>query len=102
LNIVLIPRYGAYGSAWATVATEILTMVLMLSTSLRALRLSVAPGKLIKTLVLAAAMTGVMLLARPLGLFPAAILGGLLYVFGVPALGILRWSELRGLKAAGR
>ena len=34
LNVVLIPRYGALGSAWATVATEVLTMMLMLGTAL--------------------------------------------------------------------
>lgn len=100
LNLILIPKYGAYGSAWATVATEILTMLLMLSTGLRALKLKVAPVKLLKTIALAAAMTGIMVLARPLGLFPAGILGGLTYAVGLHVLGILRWRELRSLKAA--
>ncbi|HTW11298.1 MAG TPA: flippase, partial [Solirubrobacteraceae bacterium] len=53
LNLVLIPSYGAFGSAWATVATEILTMVLMLGTSLRALRLRPNPSSLIRTLAAA-------------------------------------------------
>jgi O-antigen/teichoic acid export membrane protein len=99
LNIVLIPKYGALGSAWATVATEILTMVLMLSTSLRRLHLRVSVSKLLKTGVVAAAMTGVMLLARPLGLFPAGILGLLLYGGGLLALRVFSWQELRALRA---
>jgi O-antigen/teichoic acid export membrane protein len=100
LNIVLIPRYGALGSAWATVATELLTMGLMLGTALVALRLRVAPWRLLGTLAVAAAMTGAMLLAAPLGLIPAAILGGLLYVGGLLALRVIRIDELRALRAA--
>jgi hypothetical protein len=74
-------------------------MLLMVSTALRALKLKVAPGKLLKTIALAAAMTGIMVLARPLGLFPAGILGGLTYAVGLHVLGILRWRELRSLKS---
>jgi O-antigen/teichoic acid export membrane protein len=100
LNVVLIPRYGALGSAWATVATEILTMVLMLGTALVALHLRVQPWRLLGTLAVAAAMTGAMTLASPLGLFPAAILGGLLYVGGLFALRVVRVDELRALRAS--
>jgi PST family polysaccharide transporter len=99
LNLLLIPPYGAHGSAWATVATELLTMVLMLGTSLRALRLRLSIGKLLRTLALAGAMTAVMSLARPLGLLPAGLLGVLFYVAGLFALNIVNWSELRALRA---
>lgn len=99
LNVVLIPSYGAYGSAWATVATEILTMILMLSTSLRRLRLRLSPWKLVRILVLAFAMTGVMILARPLGLFPAGIIGSLFYACGLLAARIVNVGELRSLRA---
>lgn len=100
LNLFLIPRYGAFGSAWATVATEILTMVLMLGTSLRALRLTIAPGKLIRTVLVGAVMTGTMFLARPLGLFPAGILGVLVFGAGLLGLRVFSWHELRGLRSA--
>ncbi len=98
LNLALIPSYGAFGSAWATVATEILTMALMLSTSLHKLRLRLSPWKLLRTLALAAAMTGVMFLARPLGLFPAGILGVLFYAAGLLVTRIVNMEELRSLR----
>jgi O-antigen/teichoic acid export membrane protein len=97
LNLVLIPRYGAYGSAWATVATEVLTMILMLSTTIRALRLRFSFGKIGRTLILAAAMTGLMALASPLGLFPAGAIGVLLYLGGLLTLRIVDPDELRML-----
>jgi O-antigen/teichoic acid export membrane protein len=100
LNVLLIPRYGALGSAWVTVVTEVLTMALMLSTALFALRLRVRPWRLLATATVAAAMTGAMALAAPLGLLPAAILGGLLYVVGLFALRVIDLDELRALRAA--
>lgn len=99
LNLLLIPPYGIYGSAWATVATEILTMILMLGTSLRAMRLRLSAGRLLRTVLLAGAMTAVMTLARPLGLLPAGTLGVLFYLGGLFALRILDWAELRSLRA---
>jgi O-antigen/teichoic acid export membrane protein len=99
LNLVLIPPYGAYGSAWATVATEILTMTLMLGTSLHVLRLRILPWRLLRTLALAGAMTGVMFLAAPLGLLPAGVIGVLFYLGGLFALRIVYLEELRALRA---
>jgi O-antigen/teichoic acid export membrane protein len=99
LNLVLIPPYGAYGSAWATVATEVLTMVLMLGTALHRMRMRLSPWRILRTLGLAAAMTAVMELAAPLGLLPAGILGVLFYAAGLLALRIVDWGELRALRA---
>jgi O-antigen/teichoic acid export membrane protein len=99
LNLVLIPSYGAYGSAWATVATELLTMILMLGTSLHALKLRLSPWRLLRTLALAAAMTGVMVLARPLGLVPAGLFGVAFYGVGVFAARIVDIDRLRTLRA---
>lgn len=100
LNVLLIPRYGALGSAWVTVVTEVLTMTLMLGTALLTLRLRVQPWRLLATLGVAVAMTGAMAVAAPLGLFPAAILGGLLYVGGLFALRVISLDELRALRAS--
>jgi O-antigen/teichoic acid export membrane protein len=100
LNLILIPSYGAHGSAWATVATELLTMLLMLSTALRRLRLAPAPWRLARTVLLAGAMTAVMLLSRGLGLLPAGILGVAFYAAGLFLLGIVRPSQLRALAGA--
>ncbi len=101
LNIVLIPRYGAYGSAWATVITEILTMTLMLSTALLALRLRISPNRLLRTLLLAAGMGALMALAAPLGLFPAGAIGALAYLGGLLGLRIVSAEELRLLRGGG-
>jgi O-antigen/teichoic acid export membrane protein len=99
MNLVLIPTYGAYGSAWATVITEILTLTLMLGTALWKMRLRLSPWKMLRTLALATAMTGVMILARPLGLFPAGILGVLFYACGLLAVRIVNIDEVRSLRA---
>ena len=102
LNLVLIPPYGAHGSAWATVATELLTMSLMMVTVLRAMRLRLRLGKILRTVVLAAAMTGVMTLTAFLGLIPASLIGGLLYVGGLFALRIVNRDEVRTLRGRGQ
>jgi O-antigen/teichoic acid export membrane protein len=94
LNVVLIPHYGAHGSAWATVATEVLTMSLMLFTGLRKLKLRPRIGKISRTVLLAGAMTGVMALSSPLGLVPAGTIGVLLYAAGLLGLRIVDRAEL--------
>jgi O-antigen/teichoic acid export membrane protein len=94
LNVALIPNYGAHGSAWATVATEVLTMSLMLFTVLRKLRLRPRVGKITRTVLLAAAMTGVMALSAPLGLLPAGAIGVLVYAVGLLGLRIIDRAEL--------
>jgi O-antigen/teichoic acid export membrane protein len=97
LNLVLIPTYGAHGSAWATVATEALTMTPMMITALWAMRLRLKLGKIARTVLLAAAMTGLMALTEPLGLFPAGIIGVLAYLAGLFALRIVNQAEMRVL-----
>jgi O-antigen/teichoic acid export membrane protein len=99
LNLILIPSRGAYGSAWATVATELLTMTLMLTTSFRALKMIPSPWKFLRTIALAAAMTGVMILTRRFGLIPAGVIGLLVYAGGLFALRIVRPHELRALRS---
>lgn len=101
LNVLLIPHYGALGSAWATVATEVLTMTLMLGTALVSLRLRPSVNRLLKTLALAALMTGVMIAVRPAGLIPAGLVGLLVYGPGLLLLRVVRPTELRSLRAAG-
>jgi O-antigen/teichoic acid export membrane protein len=99
LNLVLIPPYGAIGSAWVTVITEVLTMTLMLGTSLKRLHMRLTPWRLLRTLALAAAMTGVMVILRPLGLVPAGVIGVLFYAGGAVVLRIVDPRELLALRA---
>jgi O-antigen/teichoic acid export membrane protein len=101
LNLALIPSYGAYGSAWATVATESVTMILTLLTGLRVIRLQLRPAKMLRAAALAAGMTGAMILAKPLGLIPAGTIGVLAYVGGLFALRIVNRDELRTLMGRG-
>lgn len=100
LNVWLIPKYGALGSAWATVATEMLTMTLMLGTALLTLRLRVQPWRLLATAAVALAMTGVMELTLPLGWVLAGIVGVVVYVAGLFGLRVIRVDELRALRAS--
>jgi O-antigen/teichoic acid export membrane protein len=102
LNLILIPPYGAYGSAWATVVTELLTMIMMLGTGLWTLRLRLSPWLLLRTAALAGAMAGAMALAAPLGLVPAGAIGVLLYVVGLPILRIVSRDELLALRRDAR
>ncbi|HEX5147115.1 MAG TPA: flippase [Conexibacter sp.] len=100
LNVWLIPKHGALGAAWVTVVTEVLTMVMMLGTALVTLRLRIASWRMLATIGVAAAMTGVMALSSPLGLVPAGLLGGVVYVGGLIALRVVRVDELRALRAS--
>jgi O-antigen/teichoic acid export membrane protein len=98
LNIAVIPKYGAYGSAWATVATETVTMTFMLLTCLHTLGMRLRLWSIARTLVLAALMTGVMVLARPLGLLPAGVIGVAFFLAGLPALRIVDADMIRSLR----
>jgi hypothetical protein len=51
--------------------------------------------------VLAAGMTGTMLLAKPLGLIPAGTIGVLVYAAGLFVLRIVDRGELRALTGRG-
>lgn len=97
LNLLLIPEYGAIGSAWATVVTEVLTMSLLLATCLRALGLKLAPVRILATAAAAGLMGLAMLAARPLGLVPALLVGGVSYPALLLALRVVRVGELREL-----
>ncbi len=74
-------------------------MSLMLGTALFALRLRVKPWRLLATVIVAAVLTGAMTLAAPLGLIPASIVGGVVYVVGLFALRVIDLDELRALRA---
>ena len=67
------------------------------------MRLRLRLGKILRTVVLAAAMTGVMTLTAFLGLIPASLIGGLLYVGGLFALrASVNRDEVRTLRGRGQ
>jgi PST family polysaccharide transporter len=98
-NLLLIPAYGAMGSAWATLATELVATVLLLGTGLRRLGLRLAPQRLLRTAAAAAIAGGAMLAARPLGLGAAIVAGGAAYAAACFALRVVSIDELRRLRA---
>jgi hypothetical protein len=60
--------------------------------------MTLSPWKFLRTAALAAAITGVMILTRGLGLIPAGIAGVLVYAAGLFVLRIVRPRELRALR----
>jgi O-antigen/teichoic acid export membrane protein len=100
LNLVLIPRYGAYGSAWATVSTEMLTMGFMLTTVLWAMRLRLALGRVLRTVAVAGMAAAAMEVTQPAGLLPALAVGGAVYVVALWLLRVVSVADLRTLRGA--
>lgn len=98
MNVVLIPRHGAVGAAWATAATEVLSMVLLLGSALHALGHRPRLGGLARTSVAGALMLGALLLLEPVGLLPALVGGGLLYAAALLGTGAVAREDLRRLR----
>ena len=93
LNLLLIPRFGILGAAWATLATETLAMVL-------AIALASAEGfrptggrRYWRSILASGAMGGVLVLARPESLITAVPLGVASYVIFLLILGGLRFRR---------
>jgi hypothetical protein len=63
------------------------------------MRMALSPWKILRTLALAATMTGIMTLARPLGALPAGLLGVVFFACGLFAARIVNIAELRSLRA---
>jgi O-antigen/teichoic acid export membrane protein len=100
LNIILIPHYGAVGSAWATVVTEVLTMVLLLGTCLVGLHLRLRVSPIAATFAAAGLMMVAMAATEGIGLIPALIAGGITYCVSLLALRVVSIDELRSLVEA--
>ncbi len=98
LNLLLIPKHGAYGSAWATLGTESLTMTLLLGTGLARLGAGLDVRRIVAVVVSGAAMYGAAYAARPLGLVPALVLGTITFVVAVLATRAVRPQEIRSLR----
>jgi O-antigen/teichoic acid export membrane protein len=102
LNLLLIPRYGAVGSGWATVVTELTTMTLLLVTVLNALHYRPRAGRLVRTAAAAALMTGAVWVAAPAGLVVGLVTGVAAYGIALLALRVIVPAELRRLLAKGQ
>ena len=101
LNVILIPEYGAVGSAWATLATESVTMTLLLGTGLHRLGFLPSPVRSLGAIVAATAMAAAMLATRPVGLVVALAAGGLVYIAVLWILRVVTPDEIRQLRSGG-
>lgn len=99
LNFLLVPHYGAVGSAWATVGTESLAMALMLATCLHRLQIRLQVRRIAGAGLAAGAMAAAMLLLRPVGLLPALAGGGLTFAAALLGLRVIVPGELRAVFA---
>jgi O-antigen/teichoic acid export membrane protein len=103
LNLILLPRYGFLAAAWVTLATELAVVGLTWFGVLRALQFRPHLGRLLRVVVAAAAMTGVVLLLREAGAGVIVLLLGAAVSYP-PFLIALRALDLRELREirAGR
>jgi O-antigen/teichoic acid export membrane protein len=97
LNVALIPRLGLLGAAAATVAGE---AVMLVGGHLAARRM-VGPiplgSVLLKSILAAALMAGVLHLARDVHVLARIAAGGASYLLAVVALRLVPPAEVRGL-----
>ena len=94
LNLVLIPRHGITGAAFATAASAALEVVLTLAVLLR-LRLGVRLGRVLSWPLVAGTITGVVLLLSHAEGGLAVLVGGALYLLLLGGSARLLPSEQR-------
>lgn len=99
LNVLLIPRYGAYGAAWTTVATEAFVLTLCLVTVLRALGVVPVPGRILRTAVAAGLMAASTALAVRAGLAAGIAAAVVTYPLMLVVLRVVVPGEVRGFLA---
>jgi O-antigen/teichoic acid export membrane protein len=95
LNLLLIPRWGLAGAAWATVATEGVRTVLA---ALYALRLGLPmtdPRRFWRIVLATSAMTAAVLGVGAMSLVPAIVVGALSYLAVLALAGGIRFGRGR-------
>jgi O-antigen/teichoic acid export membrane protein len=97
-NLVLIPRWGAAGSAAATVVCEWLNLVLVVRLVGHVFGLRLTAGGLWRYAGATAAMLGVVWLVRPLGALAAIVVSVAVYASALWALGYTRSIDHRMVK----
>ncbi len=94
LNVVLIPRWGAAGSAVARVVSTLLLFVLSVVFIRRELVAFEVSGYLWRPGLAAGAMAGVLLLARAWPVVSLILLGGVVYLLTLIVLGAFSQEDL--------
>ncbi len=93
LNVLLIPRFGILGAAWATVGTELLRTVLALRFVAQEGLPFVPLARLARTLVAGLAMVALLVAVRPTNLWVAVALGGVGYIAVLSLVGGVRFRQ---------
>ncbi len=93
LNLLLIPRFGILGAAWATVATELLRTVLALRFVAQEGLVFVPLVRLSRPIVSGLVMVALLLVVRPANLWAAIALGGAGYIAVLSLLGGVRYRR---------
>jgi O-antigen/teichoic acid export membrane protein len=98
LNLFLIPKWGIVGAAWATLAADILSLVLHAALTRKMVPLAI--GRILAKPCLCALLMGVVLLGfRTTSVLLSIPLGAAIYAVCMVATGAVKWSELRMLVA---
>jgi O-antigen/teichoic acid export membrane protein len=98
LNLLWIPRLGAMGSAWATLATEGAYLAMTLVALRRAGHEAPRLPELLRPLLACAVFGAALGLARPLPLLPAGALASLAFVAATRLLGVWDDAERQALR----
>ena len=98
LNLLWIPRLGAMGSAWATLATEAAYFAMSLAAVRRAGHVGPPPGDLIRALGPSAVFGVALWLARPLPLLAGAAMASLAFAVATAVFGVWDAAEQRALR----
>jgi O-antigen/teichoic acid export membrane protein len=93
LNILLIPRFGILGAAWATVATELLRTVLALRFVAQEGLALVPLARLVRTVVAGLVMVALLVAVRPANLWVAIALGAVGYGAALSLVGGVRFQR---------
>jgi O-antigen/teichoic acid export membrane protein len=102
LNVLLIPRLGIVGAAWATLVTEALLFVIQTFSVLRMIAVLNPLAPILRPLVASLGMAGVLWLCRTWPLWTALVAGGASYALLAWPLGLWRANEWRTVWAVRR
>ena len=94
VNLVLIPRFGAVGSAWASLSAQTFIAMAQIAVAVRLFKIRVAPSFLLRMLVFLLAIVVLNIIAAPLSWWLHLTLAVVAAVALAIALRLLRPKEL--------
>ncbi len=101
LNLVVIPRYGLVGAAWATVASEVVRLGMAFVAARRLIPGTAPVAALVKCLLAGVGMAGVVTALGLRGSLLAVVVGGVAYPVLLFAFGVVRRGDGGRIRIAG-